>query len=138
MSPGSTTLARDSEPPTSRLATLPLWPWDPFDSAAPMTLGWGAIRWAESLLVQPNGPRARKPFRFTRDQMRFVLWWYALDAEGQWLFNHAARRLAKGSGKSPFAAVLALIEFCAPVRLDRKDSRLPGGCGGRPVDMPLV
>ena len=138
MSPGSTTLARDSEPPTSRLATLPLWPWDPFDSAAPMTLGWGAIRWAESLLVQPNGPRARMPFKFTRDQMRFLLWWYALDSDGQWLFNHAVRRLAKGSGKSPFAAVLALIEFCAPARLDRKDSRLPGGCAGRPVDMPLV
>lgn len=138
MSPGSTTLARDSEPPTSRLATLPLWPWDPFDASAPMTLGWGAIRWAESLLVQPNGPRARMPFKFTRDQMRFLLWWYALDSEGQWLFNHGVRRLAKGSGKSPFAAVLALIEFCAPVRLDRKDSRLPGGCEGRPVDMPLV
>ena len=131
MSPGSTTLAHASEPPTSRLATLP-------EGEPSFTLGWEAIRWAESLLIQPNGPRARQPFRFTRDQMRFVLWWYALDDDGQWLFNHGVRRLAKGSGKSPFAAVLALIEFCAPVRLDRKDSRLPGGCVGRPVDMPLV
>lgn len=131
MSPGSTTLALGFEPPTSRLATLP-------EGEPSLTLGWEAIHWAESLLIQPNGPRARKPFRFTRDQMRFLLWWYALDGEGQWLFNHGARRLAKGSGKSPFAAVLALIEFCAPVRLDRKDSRLPGGCAGRPVDMPWV
>src|SRR5690606_24276993 len=138
MSPGSMRLARDSEPPTSRLATLPDWPWDPYSTSAPMTLGWEAIRWAESLLIQPNGPRAGKPLRLTRDQMRFLLWWYAMDDEGQWLFNHGARRLAKGSGKSPFAAVLALIEFCAPVRLARKDSRLPGGCAGRPVDMPLV
>ena len=138
MSPGSMRLARDSEPPTSRLATLPDWPWDPYSTSAPITLGWEAIRWAESLLIQPNGPRAKRPFRFTRDQMRFLLWWYAMDDEGQWLFNHGARRLAKGSGKSPFAAVLALIEFCAPVRLARKDSRLPGGCSGRPVDMPLV
>lgn len=138
MSPGSTTLALDSEPPTSRLSTLPEWPWDPFDTSAPMTLGWEAIRWAEAILIQPNGPRAKRPFRFTRDQMRFLLWWYAMDDEGQWLFNHGARRLAKGSGKSPFAAVLALIEFCAPVRLARKDSRLPGGCAGRPVDMPWV
>ena len=131
MSPGSTALALASGPPSSRLATLP-------EGEPPLTLGWEAIRWAESLLIQPNGPRARKPFRFTRDQMRFLLWFYGLDADGQWLFNHGARRLAKGSGKSPFAAVLALIEFCAPVRLDRKDSRLPGGCAGRPVDMPWV
>jgi hypothetical protein len=131
MSPGSTTLALDSEPPTSRLATLP-------EGEPSFTLGWEAIRWAESMLVQPNGPRARKSLRLTRDQMRFLLWWYALTDDGQWLFNHGARRLAKGSGKSPFAAVLALIEFCAPVRLERKDSRLPGGCVGRPVDMPWV
>lgn len=131
MSPGSTTLAAVSGPPTSRLATLP-------EGEPGLTLGWEAIRWAESLLVQPNGPRARQPFKFTRDQLRFVLWWYALDDDGQWLFNHGVRRLAKGSGKSPFAAILALIEFCAPVRLARKDSRLPGGCKGRPVDMPWV
>src|SRR5690606_13269569 len=43
-----------------------------------------------------------------------------------------------GSGKSPFAAVLALIEFCAPVRLARFDDRMPGGVRGKPVDMPLV
>jgi hypothetical protein len=131
MSPGSTTLALDSAPPTSRLATLP-------EGEPSLTLGWEAIRWAESVLVQPNGPRARQPFRLTRDQMRFLLWWYALDNEGRWLFNHGARRLAKGSGKSPFAAVLALIEFCAPVRIERKDSRLPGGFAGRSVDMPWV
>lgn len=138
MSPGSTTLAVVSEPPTSRLATLPAWLWDPFDSAAPLTLGWQAARWAESILIQPNGPRARKRFRLTRDQLRFLLWWYALDDDGQWIFNHGVRRLAKGSGKSPFAAVLGLVEFCAPVRLERKDSRLPGGCAGRSVDMPWV
>jgi hypothetical protein len=90
------------------------------------------------VLVQPNGPRAGLPFRLTSGQLKFLLWWYALDDEGQWLYHHGVRRLAKGSGKSPFAAVLALIEFCAPVRLARKDSRVPGGVLGRPVDMPLV
>ena len=117
--------------PASRLSTLP-------EGEPEFTLGWEAILWAESVLIQPNGPRAGKPFRMTRDQMRFVLWWYAMDTDGRWLFHHGVRRLAKGSGKSPFAAVLALIEFCAPVRLARKDARLPGGCKGRPVDMPLV
>jgi hypothetical protein len=102
------------------------------------TLGWEAANWAEHTLRQPNGPRAGQLFRFTTDQLRFVLWWYAMDRNGRWLYHHGVRRLAKGSGKSPFAAVLALIEFCGPVRLDRKDARLPGGCAGKAVDLPLV
>jgi hypothetical protein len=132
MSPTSTRSAYDLPAgPASRLSTLP-------DGEPTFTLGWEAILWAESVLVQPNGPRAGQKFRFTRDQMRFLLWWYAMDPDGRWLYHHGARRLAKGSGKSPFAAVLALIEFCAPVRLAKKDDRLAGCCAGRPVDMPLV
>lgn len=131
MSRGSMMLAAVSAAPANRLSTLP-------EGEPEFTLGWEAIHWAESLLVQPNGPRAGLPFRFTCDQLRFTLWWYAMKPDGSWLFNHGARRLAKGSGKSPYAAVMALIEFCAPVRIDRKDSRFPGGCRGRPVDMPLV
>lgn len=138
MSPGSTMLASVSEAPSSRLDTLPAWPWDPFDPSAPLTLGYGAARWAESTLVQPNGPSAGKKFRFTSRQFRFVLWWYALDSDGRWLFGHGARRLAKGSGKSPFAGVLSLVEFCGPVRLARKDDRYPGGVVGRPQSMPWV
>jgi hypothetical protein len=125
-----TSIAADSGPAT-RLATLP-------DGYPQLTLGEEAAKWAHEWLVQPNGPRAGKPFRLTFDQYRFLLWWYAVDRNGEWLYNHGARRLAKGSGKSPFAAVLALIEFCAPVRLKRFDDRRQGGCVGRPVDMPLV
>lgn len=89
-------------------------------------------------LIQPNGPRAGKPFKVTFDQFRFLLWWYAVDADGRWLFNHGVRRKAKGSGKSPFAAAMGLAEFCGPVRLHDFDEMLPGGCLGRSVDMPLV
>ena len=117
--------------PADRLQTLP-------PGIPELTLGEEAANWAHTWLTQPNGPRAGQPFRLTYDQWRFLLWWYALDDQGQWLFNHGARRQAKGVGKSPFAAVLALIEFLAPVRLDRFDDRLPGGCKGKPVDMPLV
>ncbi len=136
MSPTSTNVAAVSAP-ANRLRTLPTgYPTDYPGCKA--TLGEEAIKWAEHWLIQPNGPRARQPFELTIDQMKFLLWWYALDEEGNWLFNHGARRLAKGSGKSPFAAVLALIEFCAPVRLERFDDRVDGGCIGKPVDMPLV
>jgi hypothetical protein len=121
--------------PADRLVTLPPWDW----SGQTPTLGFNAIRWAETWLIQPNGPRAGHPFRFTKDQATFLLWWYALDRRtGGWLFDHGVRRLAKGSGKSPFAAVFALIEFCAPVRLERFDDRELGGVRGKPVSMPWV
>lgn len=96
------------------------------------------MRWASHYLKHPNGPRAGQRWEFVESQIRFLLWWYAVDEDGNWLFHHAVRRLAKGSGKSPFAAVLALAEFTASVRLYDFDSNAPGGCVGRPVDMPLV
>lgn len=148
MSPGSTRLAAAGPAPAERLDTLPAWPWDPFDREAPRTLGYHVWAWAEGGLgefhaddfgglVQPNGPAAGRPFRFTTRQITWLLWWYAFDEAG-WLFHYGVRRLAKGSGKSPFAAVFSLAEFCAPVRLDRLDDRVPGGCRGRPVEMPWV
>ena len=130
MSPNSPLTAASSSP-ANRLSTLPV-------GEPARTLGWEAARWAHEWLTQPNGPRAGEPFRLTMDQLRFLLWFYAVDENGNWLYSHGVRRLAKGSGKSPFAAVLALVEFCAPVRLDRFDDRMWGGCRGKPVDMPLV
>ena len=130
MCPSSTSTAADSSP-ASRLSTLP-------EGVPALTLGDAAATWAHEWFIQPNGPRAGKPFRLTLDQYRFLLWWYAVDPSGAWLFHHGARRLAKGSGKSPFAAVLALIEFCGPCRLERFDDRVPGGCRAKPVTMPWV
>src|SRR5687768_9895329 len=117
--------------PANRLVTLP-------PELPKLTLGWEVVRWASRYLKHPNGPRAGQRWEFVESQIRFLLWWYAVDEDGNWLFHHAVRRLAKGSGKSPFAAVLALAEFTAPVRLHDFDPSAPGGCVGRPVDMPLV
>jgi hypothetical protein len=133
VSPTSTLGAHASTAPADRLVTLPKFPVGEIP-----TLGYIAVDWAERNLRQPNGPASGRPFRFTADQVNFLLWAYALDGEARWLFNHLARRLAKGSGKSPFAAVYALIEFLAPVRLERFDDRLLGGVRGRPVSMPWV
>lgn len=117
--------------PSSRLATLP-------EGVPEYTLGWEAVLWASKYLRHPNGPRAGERWQFIDSQLRFLLWFYAVDDQGRWLYNHAVRRLAKGSGKSPFAAVMAMIEFCAPVRVAYFDPALPGGVKGKPVDMPLV
>jgi hypothetical protein len=114
-----------------RLVTLP-------EGVPKLTLGWAAAKWAMTYLRQPNGPNAGKPWRPIESQLRFRLWWYAVDENGRWLFHHGVRRLAKGSGKSPDAAVLGLTEFLGPVRLDGFDPKAPGGCVGKPVSMPLV
>lgn len=114
-----------------RLVTLP-------PGVPDLTLGWEAVRWASKYLRHPNGPRAGQRWEFIDSQLLFLLHWYAVDEDGRWLYRHAARRLAKGSGKSPFAGLLALVELCAPVRLRDFDADAPGGCIGRPVDMPLV
>lgn len=119
--------------PVDRLDTLPPFPVD----GSVLTLGPEAVAWAERWLIQPNGPHAGQPFRFTPRQLRFLMWWYAVDDDGHWLFNHGARRLAKGSGKSPFAAALALTDFLAPVRVAGIDHRRRI-VTGKPVDMPLV
>lgn len=117
--------------PQERLATLP-------EGLPKFTLGYEALAWAAKYLRHPNGIRAGKAWQFTREQARFVLWFYALDEKARWLFHHGARRLAKGSGKSPFAAVMALIELLAPVRFDHWDPDVPGGVAGKPVSMPWV
>lgn len=117
--------------PASRLVTLP-------QGVPDLTLGWEAVRWSAKYLRHPNGPHAGQRWQFVDTQVHFLLWWYALDEDGRWLFHHGVRRLAKGSGKSPFAALLALVELCAPVRLFDFDPRAPGGCVGQPVAMPLV
>lgn len=117
--------------PTSRLVTLP-------EGTPELTLGWEVVKWAAKYLRQPNGPNAGQRFRFVDSQIRFLLWWYAVDEAGDWLYYRAVRRLAKGSGKSPFAALLSLAELTAPVRLKDFDPTVPGGCVGKPVSMPLV
>jgi len=117
--------------PLDRLVTLP-------EGVPELTLGWGVAQWAMTYLRQPNGTHAGQPFRPVDSQIRFWLWWYGVDEDGNWLFDHAVRRLAKGSGKSPFAAVQALAELCGPVRLADFDPSVPGGCVGKRVDMPLV
>lgn len=120
--------------PAERTVTMPA-------GVPEYTLGYECLAWIETNLRQPNGPDAGKPFAPTVAQARFILWWYAVDSAGRWLHNRGVRRLAKGSGKSPFAAVMALLELLGPVRVKsfEKDRRAwPGGVSGMPVSMPLV
>ena len=120
-----------TDSPANRLLTLPA-------GVPQYTLAFEVIRWASKYLRHPNGPRAKQRWEFVESQVRFLMWWYAVDENGDWLFHHGVRRLSKGSGKSPFAALMALAELCAPVRVLDFDPKAPGGVIGKPVDMPLV
>lgn len=103
-----------------------------------LTLGWEAAAWAAKYLIHPDGENAGKQWTFTERQFRFLCLWYELNPDGTFKYQHGVRRLGKGSGKSPFAAVLSLIELLAPVRLARFDDSVIGGCIGKPVAMPWV
>lgn len=80
------------------------------------TLGYQIIRWAQKYIVQPDGDRAGESWQFTPEQLRFVLWFYAISPDGTWKFSAATLRRAKGWGKTPLLAALAIVEFLGPCR----------------------
>ncbi len=80
------------------------------------TLGWQAVDWCSANLQQPDGPSAGEPWIFTREQTRFILWWYAVDARGRFLYRSGMFRRMKGHGKDPLAAVMCAVEFVGPCR----------------------
>lgn len=80
------------------------------------TLGWLQLAWCSRFIRQPDGPDAGGEWIFTDEQVRFVLWFYAIDERGRWLFPRAVLRRAKGWGKTPIVSALALDELCGPVR----------------------
>ncbi|WP_326827420.1 hypothetical protein [Streptomyces sp. NBC_01751] len=80
------------------------------------TLGYEVIRWCSKYIVQPDGDRAGEPWQFTKEQLRFVLWFYAIKPDGTWRFSAGTLRRAKGWGKTPLLATLAIVEFIGPCR----------------------
>jgi hypothetical protein len=99
------------------ITTVPTFP------ATQPTIGWGVIDFIEGRgdyeglgLLQPDGDNAGELFELTQEQRRFVLWFYAVDEHGRFIYRRSVLRRSKGWGKSPFLAALALAELCGPVR----------------------
>ena len=94
------------------------------------TLGWAVLRWTADHLLQPDGPDAGRPWRYTPEQVRIVLRWYAIDDAGRFVHRRGVLRRMKGWGKDPFLASLAAAELCGPCRF--------GGWGddGMPLAIP--
>lgn len=87
------------------------------------TLGWGIVGWVDENLRMPDG----SPFRLTVEQLRLLLWWYAVDGRGRFVFRDGVVQRIKGWGKDPFAAVVAAVEFVGPCRFARWDGDEPVG-----------
>lgn len=84
------------------------------DGLPATTVGWDVLGWVEANLRDPS---TGDPWRFTREQVRFLLWWYAYDPLTlRPLFLRGEIVRMKGAGKSPFAAALVLVEACGPCR----------------------
>lgn len=99
-----------------------------------LSLGWGVLDWWSQYVNTPAGENDYDTMKFlfdcgrplnsfvpTKEQIRFTLWWYAIDSEGNWSFREGIFRRMKGHGKDPFAAALALAELCGPVRFSHFD-----------------
>ncbi len=112
--------------------TVPPFPLD----GSVKTLGWGVIDFCEAYLLQPDGDEAGEPWRFTPEQLNFILWFYAVDEHGKYVYRRAVLRRAKGWGKSPFLGALALAELCGPTRFGGWDAH--GDPVGVPHPMPWV
>lgn len=89
------------------------------------TLGWAALSWCMEYLLQPDGPDAGEPFELTDEQARFLLWWYAVDERGRFLYRSGTLRRMKGWGKDPLGAAICAIEFIGPCRFGGWDGGKP-------------
>ena len=112
------------------------------------TLGWGVLSWMSEYVNTPGGhddpdrlrmlismseagiPVNENMFLPTDEQVRLLLWWYAVDDHGQYVYREGVIRRLKGWGKDPFAAALALAELCGPVAFSHFDR------DGEPVGKP--
>ncbi|ATW59707.1 terminase large subunit [Mycobacterium phage WunderPhul] len=112
------------------------------------TLGWGVLKWMSDYVNTPGGhdnPDRLKllielseagllenenMFIPTSEQVRLVLWWYAVDDKGQYIYREGVIRRLKGWGKDPFTAALCLAELCGPVAFSHFDA------DGQPVGKP--
>lgn len=80
------------------------------------TIGWSVLAWTADNLIQPDGPDAGKPWRYTGEQVRIVLRWYEVDESGRFVQRRGVLRRMKGWGKDPFLASIACVELCGPCR----------------------
>lgn len=79
------------------------------------TLGWGVLAWGSQNLIVPDRDDKGAQWVYTNEQARFILWFYAVDDHGRYIYRRALLGRPKGWGKSPFVAAIACTELLGPV-----------------------
>ena len=97
------------------------------------TLGWEVADWIAAHLPSPGS--ASEPFVLSSGELDTVLAWYEIDVAGTFVYRRGALQQAKGWGKSPLLAGVAIAEFVGPVLFDRWEDGQPKG---RPWEAPWV
>lgn len=88
------------------------------------SLGWDAL--ADCGIWLQHGT---EQWRFTDEQARFLLWWYALDDDGEFLFRDGVLQRLKGWGKDPVGAAICWVEMAGPARFyGWRDDGTPHAC----------
>lgn len=103
----------------------PTWQWDNGWVLPEITLGWNRLAWCGYWL---RG-KGRKPWVFTPEQARFILWYDALDENGDHLYHTAAFQRLKGHGKDPVAATIGASSLHADIVFDGWDGDEFGPAG---------
>lgn len=91
-----------------------------------LTLGWQIAGWCSEFLASEDGGE----WNFTDEQLRFLLWWYAVDETGRFIYRKGVLQRMKGWGKDPLLAVMCLVELVGPSRFIGWDEN------GDPVGAP--
>lgn len=100
------------------------------------SLGWSLLEWYADKLRIPSGMSIGAPLIATPEQARFVIRFYAVNEQGRFIYRRGALMRAKGWGKSPLLAAMALGELCGDTVFDGWDA--DGFPVGRPHPSPWV
>lgn len=94
------------------------------------SLGWDILDWGTTFLAQPDGKSQGDPWIYSPEQALFILWFYAIDEYGKFVYRRGVLERPKGWGKSPLLAAICCTEFMGPVQFAGWDAN------GRPVGVP--
>lgn len=101
----------------------PTWQYENGWVLPTFTLGWRVLAWCGKWLSDKTG----KPWQFTAEQARFVLWFFAIDDDGSFLYHSAVLQRLKGWGKDPLLAAISVAAMFADVTFDHWDEDIPVG-----------
>ena len=95
------------------------------------TLGYLVAEWIQAWCVTPDRDLRGTPFLLTDEQLRLLVYHYALTPEGAWVYQRGSQLVRpQKHGKGPLAAAFVCAEAEGPVRFAGWDA------AGEPVGQP--